>query len=96
MDKPIVRIASRLAPVAAVLLLAACGNKGPLVRAPETAPPVVPMAADAPEAPAGELEGTLPDTTPPEQPAAPDVVAPPPADDIDETQPPPETGDDPR
>ena len=89
MDKFPARAVFPLAIAAAVLLLAACGNKGPLVRAPE-APPVAPMAADAP-APAGELDGTLPDTTPPEQPAATEVVVPPPSDDIDETEPPPPT-----
>ena len=88
MDKPTSRIAFPLASAAAVLLLAACGNKGPLTHVSEP-PPVVPMEADA-TVPAD----TLPDTTPPEQPPATDVVVPPPADAIDETPPPPETGDD--
>jgi len=92
MDKFPARAVFPLAIAAAVLLLAACGNKGPLVRAPD-GPPVAPMAADAP-APAAGLEGTLPDTTPPEQPAATEVVVPPPSDDVDESEPPPATGDD--
>jgi len=83
MDKPAPRIVLPLALAAAVLLLAACGNKGPLTHVAEP-PPVVPM----------EVDDTLPDTTPPEQPPATDVAVPPPADDIDETPPPPETGDD--
>jgi len=72
-----------------VLLLAACGNKGPLVRASEAQP-----AAAQASIPASLLEGTLPDTTPPEQPSAPEVVVPPPSDDIDEIEPPPATDDD--
>lgn len=92
MDKSF-RAFAPVAALAAALLLAACGNKGPLVRAPE-APPVVPMEA-APEAPSDEaLDQTMPDLTPPEQPAATDIVAPPPSDAIDETVPPPATGDD--
>jgi predicted small lipoprotein YifL len=62
-------------------LLAACGNKGPLVRPSDIPPPAeaVPAATSAP-APAPATEGaTLPDTTPPTQPPVTDVVAPPPA-----------------
>ena len=56
-------------------LLAACGNKGPLVRPSDIPPPVEAMPATPPPA-----EGaTLPDTTPPVQPPVTDVVAPPPA-----------------
>lgn len=88
MDKPTSRVALPLAFAAAALLLAACGNKGPLTHVSEP-PPVVPMQSDA-TVPAE----TLPDTTPPEQPPATDVVVPPPSDSIDETPPPPETGDD--
>jgi hypothetical protein len=88
MDKPTPRIAFPLALAAAVLLLAACGNNGPLTLVSE-APPVAPMAADA-TVPAD----TLPDTTPPEQPPATDVAVPPSSDTSEEIPPPPETGDD--
>lgn len=88
MKTPIARLAPAAALAAATLLLAACGNKGPLVHAPAEPPPVVPMEADA------GAGATLPDTTPPEQPPATDVAAPPPADTVDETTPPPATDDD--
>jgi predicted small lipoprotein YifL len=53
-----------LAIAALVFALAACGNKGPLVRAPDEPPPV-------------PVEETLPDLTPPgEDVPATDVVAP--------------------
>ena len=89
MDKFPARAVFPLAIAAAMLLLAACGNKGPLVRAPE-APPVAPMAADAP-VPAGELDETLPDTTPPEQVPATEALEPPAQDPVDEAIPPPPT-----
>lgn len=57
-------------------LLAACGNKGPLVRPSDIPPPVEAMPATPPPAAEG---ATLPDTTPPVQPPVTDVVAPPPA-----------------
>ena len=66
-----------------VTLLAACGNKGPLVRPSdipppaEVAPAAEPAAVPAP-APATDA-ATLPDTTPPVQPPVTDTVAPPPA-----------------
>jgi predicted small lipoprotein YifL len=58
-------------------LLAACGNKGPLVRPSDIPPPAEAMPAAAP-APATD-GATLPDTTPPAQPPVTDVVATPPA-----------------
>ena len=70
------------ASLALVLLLAACGNKGPLVHA---APPAVPMDV----APAEPIEATLPDTTPPEQLPATDALEPPAQDLNDEAIPPP-------
>ena len=68
--------------LALTLLLAACGNKGPLVHA---APPVVPMDA----APAAPVEDTLPVTTPPEQVPATDALETPAQDLNDEAIPPP-------
>ena len=56
--------AAALAGATLVLALAACGNKGPLVRAPDEPPPV-------------PVEETLPDLTPPgEEVPATDMVAP--------------------
>ncbi len=69
--------------LAATLALAACGNKGPLVRMPDEPPPT-------------PVEETLPDLTPPEQVPATEVL-PPPADEVgddDAIPPPPDTGDD--
>ena len=54
------------------IVLAGCGNKGPLVR-PSDVPPVEPAAEPAAD------DATLPDLTPPEQPPVTDAVAPPPA-----------------
>ena len=68
------------------LLLSACGNKGPLVRAPDEPPPV-------PVEPAAPIEDTLPDLTPPEQMPATEVLQSPTEDQNDEAIPPP-AGDD--
>ena len=73
--------------VALALGLSACGNKGPLVRAPDEPPPV--PVEDA--APVGQ---TLPDMTPPEQVPATDALETPEEDLNDEAiVPPPDTGD---
>ena len=66
------------AAAACLLVLAGCGNKGPLVRPSDVPPPVEPMPA-APAAEAVPDASTLPDTTPPTQPPVTDAVAPPPA-----------------
>jgi len=68
--------------------LAACGNKGPLVRLPDEPPPV-PMEEAAP------AEATLPDLTPAEPVPATDALPPPQGEPVDDaTVPPPDTGDD--
>ena len=73
--------------VALALGLSACGNKGPLVRAPDEPPPV-PVEEAAP------VEETLPDLTPPEQVPATDALETPEEDLNDEAiVPPPDTGD---
>ena len=73
--------------VALALGLSACGNKGPLVRAPDEPPPV-PVEEAAP------VEETLPDLTPPEQVPATDALETPEEDLDDEAiVPPPDTGD---
>ena len=73
--------------VALALGLSACGNKGPLVRAPDEPPPV-PVEEAAP------VEETLPDLTPPEQVPATDALQTPEEDQDDEAiVPPPDTGD---
>ena len=73
--------------VALALGLSACGNKGPLVRAPDEPPPV-PVEDAAP------VEETLPDLTPPEQVPATDALETPEEDLDDEAiVPPPDTGD---
>ena len=72
--------------IALALLLAACGNKGPLVR---PAPAAVPLD----EAPAAPVEDTLPDLTPPEQVPATVALAPPAQDPFDEAIPPPPPAD---
>lgn len=69
------------------LLLSACGNKGPLVRAPEEPPPV-------PVEPAEPVEDTLPDLTPPEQVPATEALQTPMEDQNDEAIPPPPPADD--
>jgi hypothetical protein len=81
------KTATALPLLALTLLLAACGNKGPLVRAPDEPPPV-------PVEPAAPVEGTLPDTTPPEQPPATEAL-PEPGDTGDgvTVPPPPEAAD---
>jgi predicted small lipoprotein YifL len=74
MNKP---VAFAAIAVLSATLLAACGNKGPLVRPSDIPPPAQAMPAAAP---AQATDGaTLPDTTPPAQPPVTDVVAPPPA-----------------
>jgi predicted small lipoprotein YifL len=74
MNKP---VAFAAIAVLSATLLAACGNKGPLVRPSDIPPPAQAMPAAAP---AQATDGaTLPDTTPPPQPPVTDVVAPPPA-----------------
>jgi len=76
MNKP---VAFAAIAVLSATLLAACGNKGPLVRPSDIPPPAQAMPAAAP-APAPATDGaTLPDTTPPAQPPVSDVVAPRPA-----------------
>ena len=79
MDRPL-----RVLPLLALLFgLAACGNKGPLVRMPDEPPPVR-VETEAP------VEGaTLPDTTPPEQIPATEALEPAAQDPVDEAIPPP-------
>lgn len=65
-----------------VIALAACGNKGPLVRMTDQPPPL-------------PVEETLPDTTPPGQVPATDALQTPAEDQNDEAiPPPPAAGDD--
>lgn len=84
MDKPLLRAVL----IASTLALAACGNKGPLVRMTDQPPPV-PVEEAVP------LQQTLPDTTPPEQPPATDALPPPAGtQEGDDVPPPPAGGDD--
>ena len=86
---------NNLLPAAALclLLLAGCGNKGPLVRPSDIPPPaegapaVAPAAAPAP----APDEAPLPDLAPPAQPPVTEAATPPPATET--PAPPPAQGD---
>lgn len=84
MDKSLLSVSL----VTVALALAACGNKGPLVRMTDQPPPI-PVEKTVP------VEETLPDTTPPEQLPATEALQTPAEDRNDEAiPPPPAAGDD--